>query len=251
MHPARQPQRTYPLGGTAVGRRRPARRPGHRARLRLRVVRCGRRGSRPQFRRQRLPHGQEPLRPQFPLHGALPNAPGRRRPHPVAPLRRGEPQGYRPPQRPSVGAPRRLHAAGGLRHHPARGTRWGEPPRSRGRMGGIPRAQFPQPDLYLQRRVGLDALCPGVAERHHRRCLPALSGDVRLVEPWVRTKVPDREHAKVELLTDVENRSDKACEGVLRGEIRPGGIAFSTPSASKRASGGRSGSRSARFPAWP
>ena len=176
MHPARQPQRTYPLGGTAVGRRRPARRPGHRARLRLRVVRCGRRGSRPQFRRQRLPHGQEPLRPQFPLHGALPNAPGRRRPPPVAPLRRGEPQGYRPPQRPSVGAPRRLHAAGGLRHHPARGTRWGEPPRSRGRMGGIPRAQFPQPDLYLQRRVGLDALCPGVAERHHRRCLPVSLG---------------------------------------------------------------------------
>ena len=57
----------------------------------------------------------------------------------------------------------------------------------------------------------------------------SLSGDVRLVEPWVRTKVPDREHAKVELLTDVENRSDKACEGVLRGEIRPGGIAFSHP----------------------
>ena len=48
----------------------------------------------------------------------------------------------------------------------------------------------------------------------------SLSGDVRLVEPWVRTKVPDREHAKVELLTDVENHSDKACEGVLRGEIR-------------------------------
>ena len=57
----------------------------------------------------------------------------------------------------------------------------------------------------------------------------SLSGDVRLVEPWVRTKVPDREHAKVELLTDVENHSDKACEGVLRGEIRPGGIAFSHP----------------------
>ena len=57
----------------------------------------------------------------------------------------------------------------------------------------------------------------------------SLSGDVRLIEPWVRTKVPDREHAKVELLTDVENRSDKACEGVLRGEIRPGGIAFSHP----------------------
>ena len=57
----------------------------------------------------------------------------------------------------------------------------------------------------------------------------SLAGDVRLVEPWVRTKVPDREHAKAELLTDVENRSDKACEGVLRGEIRPGGIAFSHP----------------------
>ena len=96
-------------------------------------------------------------------------------------------------------------------------------------MGGIPRAQFPQPDLYLQRRVGLDALCPGVAERITDDVYLSLSGDVRLVEPWVRTKVPDREHAKVELLTDVENRSDKACEGVLRGEIRPGGIAFSHP----------------------
>lgn len=80
----------------------------------------------------------------------------------------------------------------------------------------------------------------------------SLSGDVRLVEPWVRTKVPDREHAKVELLTDVENRSDKACEGVLRGEIRPGGIAFSHPvrlEAGERPD--RSGSRSARFPVWP
>ncbi|HIY47880.1 MAG TPA: discoidin domain-containing protein [Candidatus Alistipes faecigallinarum] len=55
------------------------------------------------------------------------------------------------------------------------------------------------------------------------------TGDVRLIDPWIRTKVPDREHARIEILAELENRSSKPLEGTLEGEIAPGGIRFSQP----------------------
>lgn len=54
----------------------------------------------------------------------------------------------------------------------------------------------------------------------------SLSGDVRLVDPWIRTRVPDRDKALITIQTEVENHSDKAVEGTLRGEIQPGSIVF-------------------------
>ena len=55
------------------------------------------------------------------------------------------------------------------------------------------------------------------------------TGDVRLIDPWIRTKVPDREHARTEILAEDENRSSEPLEGTLEGEIAPGGIRFSYP----------------------
>ena len=55
----------------------------------------------------------------------------------------------------------------------------------------------------------------------------SVSGDVSIADPWIRTKLPDRDHALIEVRAEVENHSDKACEGILRGEIQPGNIAFS------------------------
>lgn len=52
------------------------------------------------------------------------------------------------------------------------------------------------------------------------------SGDVKFVDPWIRTKVHRNDEASISVQTEVENVSDKEWKGVLRGEIMPEGIAF-------------------------
>lgn len=68
-------------------------------------------------------------------------------------------------------------------------------------------------------------LLSGITDDVYLSC----SGDVRILEPWIRTKVPDRDRALIEVRTDLENRADRPCEGTLHGVIRPGEIAFSLP----------------------
>ena len=53
------------------------------------------------------------------------------------------------------------------------------------------------------------------------------SGEVRILDPWIRTRVPDRRHATVEIRAELENLGTTPCSGILRGTIEPGKIAFS------------------------
>lgn len=57
----------------------------------------------------------------------------------------------------------------------------------------------------------------------------ASSGEVTLVDPWVRTKVPSADQGIVSLSTEVKNHSSEEIEGVLRGVIMPGNITFEKP----------------------
>ena len=52
------------------------------------------------------------------------------------------------------------------------------------------------------------------------------SGDVSLVDPWVRTRVPSREQGVISLTTELKNHSQQEKTGVVRGVIRPGDITF-------------------------
>ena len=52
------------------------------------------------------------------------------------------------------------------------------------------------------------------------------SGDVSLVDPWVRTRVPSREQGIISLTTELKNHSQQEKTGVVRGVIRPGDITF-------------------------
>lgn len=54
----------------------------------------------------------------------------------------------------------------------------------------------------------------------------ATSGDVSIVDPWVRTKVPSRGQGIVSLTTELKNHSATEKSVVLKGVIRPGDIAF-------------------------
>ncbi len=55
------------------------------------------------------------------------------------------------------------------------------------------------------------------------------SGPVTLVDPWMRTDLPNLDEADVSLQTDVANHSNQAQTGVLNGVIEPGDIRFSQP----------------------
>lgn len=55
------------------------------------------------------------------------------------------------------------------------------------------------------------------------------TGDASLVDPWIRTKVPSKGEGIVTLRTEVKNHAAKPVEGILRGRIMPGGIAFEKP----------------------
>lgn len=55
------------------------------------------------------------------------------------------------------------------------------------------------------------------------------SGEVTLVDPWVRTKVPSVDEGVVSLTTELKNHSAKEVSGVVKGVIMPGGIAFEKP----------------------
>lgn len=46
------------------------------------------------------------------------------------------------------------------------------------------------------------------------------SGDVSLVDPWVRTRVPSREQGIISLTTELKNHSQQEKTGVVRGVIR-------------------------------
>lgn len=57
----------------------------------------------------------------------------------------------------------------------------------------------------------------------------ATSGDVSLIDPWIRTKVPSRSEGIVSLSTEVSNHSAEEKAGVLKGKIMPGDITFEKP----------------------
>lgn len=57
----------------------------------------------------------------------------------------------------------------------------------------------------------------------------ATTGDVSLVDPWIRTKVPSADQAVVSLSAELKNHSAAEQSGVLRGVVQPGNIAFEKP----------------------
>lgn len=57
----------------------------------------------------------------------------------------------------------------------------------------------------------------------------ATSGDISLVDPWVRTKVPSREKGVISLSAELKNHSSGEKSGVLKGVIMPGNITFEKP----------------------
>lgn len=54
----------------------------------------------------------------------------------------------------------------------------------------------------------------------------SVSGDVKLIDPWVRTKLHGDSEADVTIQTEVENYSDKEWSGVLKCRLMPEGIDF-------------------------
>ncbi len=55
------------------------------------------------------------------------------------------------------------------------------------------------------------------------------TGQVSLIDPWVRTDLPTLNQADLSVQTDVENHSPSPVRGVLAGLISPGKIVFSLP----------------------
>ena len=63
----------------------------------------------------------------------------------------------------------------------------------------------------------------------HRSVRLTNSGDVSLVDPWIRTEVPNLSQADVSIQVEVQNHSNAPVNGVLKGILSPGEIAFSQP----------------------
>ena len=53
------------------------------------------------------------------------------------------------------------------------------------------------------------------------------TGDLTIVDPWIRTKLPSLARADVSLSVNVKNNSSEQKKGVISGVIQPGNIAFS------------------------
>ncbi|SEW53742.1 discoidin domain-containing protein [Chitinophaga arvensicola] len=53
------------------------------------------------------------------------------------------------------------------------------------------------------------------------------SGQVTIVDPWIRTALTDSAHAKLSISMDLDNHSAKMLEGEVSGVIQPGNIRFS------------------------
>ena len=68
---------------------------------------------------------------------------------------------------------------------------------------------------------------PGRDMGIHRSVRLTNTGDVSLVDPWIRTDLPDLSRADVLIQVDVQNHSNAPVNGVLKGVISPGQIAFS------------------------
>ena len=52
------------------------------------------------------------------------------------------------------------------------------------------------------------------------------TGDLTLIDPWIRTELPSRARADVSIELEVKNNSDKQCKGTVTGVINPGNIQF-------------------------
>ncbi len=63
----------------------------------------------------------------------------------------------------------------------------------------------------------------------HRSVRLTNTGDVSLVDPWIRTEVPNPSQADVSIQVEAQNHSGAAVSGVLKGVLSPGEIAFSQP----------------------
>ena len=63
----------------------------------------------------------------------------------------------------------------------------------------------------------------------HRGVRLTHTGDVSLVDPWIRTEVPDPSQADVSVQVEAQNGSGAPVNGVLKGVLSPGEIAFSQP----------------------
>lgn len=53
------------------------------------------------------------------------------------------------------------------------------------------------------------------------------SGDVSIVDPWIRTSVPSNDQAKLSIQVELKNNSTIEQKGLLKGVINPGNIVFS------------------------
>jgi hypothetical protein len=68
---------------------------------------------------------------------------------------------------------------------------------------------------------------PGYNMGIHRSVRLTNTGDVSLVDPWIRTEVPDLSQADVSVQVEVQNHSGAAVNGVLEGVLSPGDGTFS------------------------
>ena len=53
------------------------------------------------------------------------------------------------------------------------------------------------------------------------------SGAVTIVDPWIRTKAPNKDKAVLKLQIELSNHTTTECTGLLKGVIQPGNIEFS------------------------
>ena len=79
--------------------------------------------------------------------------------------------------------------------------------------------------------VGWDwmPMVPGYNMGIHRSVRLVNTGDVSLVDPWIRTEVPNLSQADVSIQVEVQSHSGAPVNGILKGTLSPGDIAFSEP----------------------
>ncbi len=79
--------------------------------------------------------------------------------------------------------------------------------------------------------VGWDWMPPvaGFNMGIHRSVRLTNTGDVSLIDPWIRTEVPNLSQADVSIQVEVENHSGAPVNGVLKGTFSPGDGVFSVP----------------------
>jgi hypothetical protein len=82
------------------------------------------------------------------------------------------------------------------------------------------------PSLLCSRGWDWMPRVPGLNTGIYKAVYLTHTGDVSLIDPWIRTELPYPTEADISIRTEVVNSSSSAVTGNLVGEINPGNIAF-------------------------